>query len=228
MRVEQIVLNFDGIWNQGRGMARSTTATTWKDLSSSGNDAVIGKYGSGNASAWTASGYDFKCSGTTNVASSYGYAVTKNNVSVPSDRVTAQVVCNVDTNSQYALWPTLVGAKASPDYFNIYYDRNNYSYTLALKVANAGHTRIARGEWKGRYATAIHEGVTNFLTQTTDKFGGGVGTSEGSITASHTWEKIPNESESEVAQSSPTPSDPMDCSLPGSSIHGSFQARVLE
>ena len=35
-------------------------------------------------------------------------------------------------------------------------------------------------------------------------------------------------SEREVAQSSPTLSNPMDCSLPGSSIHGSFQARVLE
>ena len=33
-------------------------------------------------------------------------------------------------------------------------------------------------------------------------------------------------SESEVAQSYPTLSDPMDCSLPGSSIHGIFQARV--
>ena len=36
------------------------------------------------------------------------------------------------------------------------------------------------------------------------------------------------ESESEVAQSCLTPHDPMDCSLPGSSIHGIFQARVLE
>ena len=35
-------------------------------------------------------------------------------------------------------------------------------------------------------------------------------------------------SEREVAQSCPTVSDPMDCSLPGSSIHGIFQARVLE
>ena len=35
-------------------------------------------------------------------------------------------------------------------------------------------------------------------------------------------------SESEVAQFCPTLSDPMDCSLPGSSIHGIFQARVLE
>ena len=35
-------------------------------------------------------------------------------------------------------------------------------------------------------------------------------------------------SESEVAQSYVTVSDPMDCSLPGSSIHGICQARVLE
>ena len=34
--------------------------------------------------------------------------------------------------------------------------------------------------------------------------------------------------EREVAQSCPTLSDPMDCSLPGSSIHGVFQAKVLE
>ena len=35
-------------------------------------------------------------------------------------------------------------------------------------------------------------------------------------------------SESEVTQSCWTPSDLMDCSLPGSSVHGIFQARVLE
>src|SRR5574340_1032336 len=40
------------------------------------------------------------------------------------------------------------------------------------------------------------------------------------------WGKV--KSESEGAQSCPTPSDPMDCSLPGSSVHGIFQARVLE
>ena len=37
-----------------------------------------------------------------------------------------------------------------------------------------------------------------------------------------------HESESEVSQSCPILSDPMDCSLPGSSVHGIFQARVLE
>ena len=46
------------------------------------------------------------------------------------------------------------------------------------------------------------------------------------------WSGLPfpspmHESESEVAQSCPI-SDPMDCSLPGPSIHGIFQARVLE
>ena len=38
--------------------------------------------------------------------------------------------------------------------------------------------------------------------------------------------KVKNESE--VAHSYPTRSDPIDCSLPGFSIHGIFQARVLE
>ena len=36
------------------------------------------------------------------------------------------------------------------------------------------------------------------------------------------------ESKSEVAQSCPTLCNPMDCSLPGSSLHGIFQARILE
>ena len=39
---------------------------------------------------------------------------------------------------------------------------------------------------------------------------------------------IEGESESEFAQSCPTPCDPIDCSLLGSSVHGIFQAKVLE
>ena len=47
------------------------------------------------------------------------------------------------------------------------------------------------------------------------------------------WNGLPfpspiHESESEVTQLCPTLLDPMDCSLPGSSLHGIFQARVLE
>ena len=40
--------------------------------------------------------------------------------------------------------------------------------------------------------------------------------------------RLKEKSESEVAQSCPTPSDPMDCSSPGSSVHGILQARVLD
>ena len=45
------------------------------------------------------------------------------------------------------------------------------------------------------------------------------------------WSGLPFPSpmhESEIAQSCPTLSDPMDCSPPGSSVYGIFQARVLE
>ena len=63
------------------------------------------------------------------------------------------------------------------------------------------------------------------------------------ITLSHPWDSpgknngvglhfllqcMKVKSESEVAQSCPTLHDSMDCSLPGSSVHGIFQARVLE
>ena len=40
--------------------------------------------------------------------------------------------------------------------------------------------------------------------------------------------KSKNESESEVVQSCPTLCDPMDCSPPGSSVHGILQVRILE
>ena len=42
------------------------------------------------------------------------------------------------------------------------------------------------------------------------------------------YQRANPDSESEVAQSCPTLCDPMDCSPPGSSIHGTLQARVLE
>ena len=49
-----------------------------------------------------------------------------------------------------------------------------------------------------------------------------------SLGISNFLEEIYSESESEVTQSCPTLCDPIDCSLPGSSVHGIFQARVLE
>ena len=46
------------------------------------------------------------------------------------------------------------------------------------------------------------------------------------MSLSKLWVKV--KSESEVVHSCPTLRDPNDCSLPGSSVHGIFQARVLE
>ena len=46
--------------------------------------------------------------------------------------------------------------------------------------------------------------------------------------ASGMWKHAVKESESEVAQSGLILCDPIDCSLPGSSIHGIFQAILLE
>ena len=49
------------------------------------------------------------------------------------------------------------------------------------------------------------------------------------ISFCNAWKwKVKVKSESEVTQSCPTPSNPMDCSPPGSSVHGICQARVLE
>ena len=48
------------------------------------------------------------------------------------------------------------------------------------------------------------------------------------ISFSNAWKWKVKKVKSEVTQSCLTPSDPMDCSLPGSSIHGIFQTRVLE
>ena len=50
----------------------------------------------------------------------------------------------------------------------------------------------------------------------------------GSVVKESTCQCRKVKSESEVTQSCPTLCDPMDCHLPGSSIHGIFQARVLE
>ena len=44
----------------------------------------------------------------------------------------------------------------------------------------------------------------------------------------HTCTSVITESESEVVQSCPTLCDPVDCSLPGSSLHGFLQAKILE
>ena len=47
------------------------------------------------------------------------------------------------------------------------------------------------------------------------------------VATDHTW-RTPAAAAAKSLQSCPTLCDPMDCSLPGSSVHGIFQARILE
>jgi len=66
--------------------------------------------------------------------------------------------------------------------------------------------------------------------QKVPRFGGKYQFRDSKSSAKDIYSQISNtkESVSEVAQSSPTLCDPVDCSPPGSSIHGILQARILE
>ena len=80
-----------------------------------------------------------------------------------------------------------------------------------MKVKSLSHVRLSVTPWNAAYQAPPSLGFSR----------------------QEHWSGLPflfpmHESESEVAQSCLTLSDPMDCSLPGSSIHGIFQARVLE
>ena len=84
---------------------------------------------------------------------------------------------------------------------------------FTLKVKSLSHVRLFATPWTVAYQAPLSMGFSR----------------------QEYWSGLPfpspmheRESESEVAQSCLTLRDPMDCSLPGSSIHGVFQARVLE
>ena len=82
-----------------------------------------------------------------------------------------------------------------------------------MKVKSLSRARLLATPWTAAYQAPLSMGFSGKNT--------GVGC--------HfllQWMKV--KSESEVTQSCPTLSDPRDWNLPGSSIHGIFQARVLE
>ena len=82
---------------------------------------------------------------------------------------------------------------------------------MLLLLSRFSHVRLCVTQW-----TAAHQGPLSL-----------------GFSRQEHWSGLPfpspmHESESEVTQSCLILSDPMDCSLPGSSIHGIFQARALE
>ena len=86
---------------------------------------------------------------------------------------------------------------------------------------NEKRTRIAKNVWKWRTKLQVsHYLISRLIQRIANKITRPWRKNSGSTGA--------GDFESEVAQLCPTLRDPMDCSLPGSSIHGIFQARILE
>ena len=170
-----LILHLDGIRNVGAGLVHDGGATNWIDLVS-GNVATF--VSGGDTSAWMADGFRF--GGAT-------YAELANQLSL-TNTVTVQVVCDVDTGAPVGTnrWPTLAGA-GNADACNIYYDQNGGAYRLTFKNADGGHCRFANGAWKGRYATAVRNGGTNWLTQTAYLSDGVMSTTTKGNMGTETW-----------------------------------------
>ena len=88
-----------------------------------------------------------------------------------------------------------------------------YSLLLLLLLSRFGRVRLCATPWTAAYQAPPSMGFSR----------------------QEDWSGLPFllqcmkvKSESEITQSCPTLSGPMDCSLPGSSVHGIFQARGLE
>ena len=97
-----------------------------------------------------------------------------------------------------------------------------------------GSLSVQKGQWPPNAAAAAAKSLQSCLTLCDPRDGSPPGSpwdSPGKNTGvgcHFLLQCVKVKSESEVAQSCPTSSDPVDCSLPGSSAHGIFQARVLE
>ena len=170
-----LILHLDGIRNDGAGRAHDGGTANWIDLAS-GNVATF--VSGGDASTWMADGFRF--GGAT-------YAELANQLSL-TNTVTVQVVCDVDTAALAgtATWPTLAGAGRA-DACNIYYDQNSGANRLTFKNADGGHCRFAKDAWKGRYATAVRNGGTNWLTQEANLSDGAMSTTTKGNIGTATW-----------------------------------------
>ena len=92
-------------------------------------------------------------------------------------------------------------------------------------VAVNNWTSISR--WMGKEVVVlIYNGI--FRRYKKDRFWVSSNEVDESRAYHRQWSKLQSQSESEGAQSYPTLFDPMDWSLPGSSVHGIFQARILK
>ncbi|MBR1586886.1 MAG: hypothetical protein IJ658_01045, partial [Kiritimatiellae bacterium] len=152
-----LVFHIDGIRNAGAGQPHDPNAVGWTDLVS-GNTSVL-KHDKSDGSGWLADGYFF---------GGASYAEFTERLTGLTNTVTVQVVCDVNPLllEGTSKWPMLVGCNDN-DTCNLYYELNGTSHRLTFKNANGGHAKMEAKTWEGRYGTAIRDGTTNYIFQTT-------------------------------------------------------------
>ena len=126
------------------------------------------------------------------------------------------VLKNVQTTGQLHSFPMLIRlcSKSSKVGFSIMWTENFQMFKLGLEKAQEPEIKLPT------FAESYRKQENSRKTSTS--------VSMTTLKPLTVWIITNCESESEVAQSCPTLCDPMDYSLPGFSIHGIFQARVLE
>ena len=147
-----LVLNFDGISNQGVGQPHSTNAAVWANCGSANATATVTKLPVGDAGFWSARGYDFRGG---------EYALITPDMDL-GDKVTVQVVSEVETPRQPKLqgsssgtdqntYPTFFGNPN--DYFNIY--TISQGRNLVLKADAVVGKRGQWNNWTGQFFNAF-------------------------------------------------------------------------
>ena len=154
---EDLVLHYDGIRNAGADAAHDPAATTWKDLSPSGNDATFNTAEDG--SAWTADGYSF---GGGSYATVSGKVTLGTVATVQAVTKTTIATLRESMGVNGNQWSMFIGGKSSVnDACNIYYNKGNSKFVF--KNANGGNADLLQANWDGRYLTAIRDGNDKYL-----------------------------------------------------------------
>ena len=148
-----LVLNFDGISNQGVGLPHSTNAVVWTNCGSANATATVIKLPVGDAGFWSARGYDFRGG---------EYALVTPQLDL-GDQITVQVVTEAETRRQPKLqgavsdqflftWPLFFGNAS--DGFNVFTVSQNNQLELKADYVVGSH-RGHWSNWTGQFINAF-------------------------------------------------------------------------
>ena len=234
--LDSIALHYDGIRNAGTNVEHSTTATTWKDLSPSENDATITVVNEGDTKGgeWLADGYFFNAK--TNVDKSaiahYAYGRVQNAQDFGGN-ITFQVACNVTANqgTTSGLFPAIFGVQDS-NRCNLYQDsgrRGRLEFKADKTTGLQYGTRANLLDWDGRYINAAlsqDRGGKQILTPGTS-FSSGWTNKVNSHTVNYPGSMMwgfGSEGFSENATVATMQGDPIESNLKNRSLHGTINS----